>query len=89
MYKKPIDGITIYTKSGCSYCDKAKVRFPYAYVINCDKYLENKDSRKLFLNFIDTLAASKPRTFPMIFVDKKYKGGYDDVKYYFTTDVDF
>lgn len=86
MFEKPKSGYTIYTKSGCKYCDKVKNRFPHAYFINCDKYLENKES---FLNFIDTLTDAKPRTFPMVFVDSKYKGGYDDTKLQFNMNAEF
>ncbi len=86
MFKVPKSGYTIYTKSGCSYCDKVKVRFPDAYFINCDEYLKNKET---FLMFIDTLTNKKPRTFPMVFIDYEYVGGYDDSKLIFNMNADF
>lgn len=79
MFPQPKAGITLYTKSKCSYCTKAKQNFPKAKVINCDNYLSVK--RNDFLAFIDTLTDKKPRTFPMVFKDKEYLGGHDDTKH--------
>ena len=49
MFPQPQTGITLYTKSKCSYCTKAKQNFPKANIINCDKYLSVK--RNDFFSF--------------------------------------
>ena len=79
MIATPTQGYFMYTKSNCSYCKKAKRHFPQAIVVNCDDYL--KEDREGFLLFIDTLTCMKPRTFPMIFHDQQFLGGYDDTKH--------
>lgn len=85
--EKPKDGITIYTKSNCYYCEEIKKILPDAHYINCDIYLEDTDA---FLDFIDTITDQKPTSFPMVFKDKCYIGGYNAIKnMQFTLDADF
>ena len=74
-YKKPRSGYTIYSKSQCNYCDKLKEKMPDAYVINCDDYLEEVDE---FLDFIGTLTDKSPTSFPMVFHDGEFVGGYQE-----------
>jgi ribonucleoside-diphosphate reductase alpha chain len=74
-YKRPKSGITIYSKSQCNYCDKLKEKIPEAYVINCDDYLEEVDD---FLDFIATLTDKNPTSFPMVFHDGEFVGGYKE-----------
>jgi glutaredoxin len=80
-FQRPLkNGYTIYTKSGCSFCIKAKgLLSKYnPYIVNCDSYLsENKD---LFLRYIQTLTMIPYRTFPMIFFDGYFVGGYTEIK---------
>jgi glutaredoxin len=85
---KPSSGFTIYTKSKCSYCTKAKDNFPGALVINCD-YFYKEDKRK-FLETMDKMSGRQPRTFPMIFKEKRYIGGYEDTRDMgFNSNLDF
>lgn len=74
-YKRPRSGYTIYSKSQCNYCDKLKEKMPDAYIINCDEYLEEVDE---FLDFIGTLTDKNPTTFPMVFHDGQFIGGYKE-----------
>ena len=69
---------TIYSKSGCLYCTKARVllqneQVPPLYV-DCDEFLlENKEE---FLNLMKSLIGYEYRTFPMIFKNGRFIGGY-------------
>ena len=79
LYELPCDdNYTIYTKSSCIYCKKAKTLLENEEVkiIDCDDYLiEDKES---FLSFIKNLNDNiEHRTFPIIFHKKKFIGGYD------------
>ena len=74
-YSVPKSGYTIYSKSQCNYCDKVKDKIPEAYVVDCDEYLEDVDE---FLDFIGTLTDKNPTSFPMVFYDGEYVGGYKE-----------
>lgn len=70
---------TIYSKSGCVYCDKAK-RLLYdkpLEVINCDTYLQSDKTE--FLEIMKKLCRQEVSTFPMIFSGKHFIGGYAEL----------
>lgn len=75
-----VSGFVIYGKTNCSYCQKVKTllseyEHEYKYT-NCDEYLvEHKDA---FLEYIERLAGKPYRTFPMIFFNGAFIGGYTD-----------
>lgn len=77
-------GFTIYSKSGCPNCNKAKhllkdnnLNFN---IINCDEYIiEEKEN---FLYFIKKLSQRESKEFPIIFHDGEFIGGYKNVKEY-------
>ena len=72
-------GYTIYSKSNCSYCAKAKMLLA-EYNLNiyiCDSYLLN--DKEEFLNFIKKISGKEHSAFPIIFKDAKYVGGYLDL----------
>lgn len=74
------EGYTIYTKSQCGFCIKSKQLLksePYT-MIDCDEYL--LESKESFLAFIEALCGKPYRTFPMIFKDGKFLGGYNEAK---------
>lgn len=76
-----IDGFTIYTKSGCLMCTKAKDllqsrSLPYT-MIDCDEYL--LDDREGFLLFMKNLANKDVLMFPMICYNGCFVGGYKEM----------
>lgn len=95
MFELPSQqNFTIYSKSGCINCRKVKDllkknNIEYE-IIDCDDYLlEDKDT---FLLFIQSYSVTNWKSFPMVFHDGKFIGGYDEtVKYLdkITTSFDF
>jgi glutaredoxin len=85
MYKLYMDfstpshnGFTIYSKSGCINCVKAK-RFLHDKqllykVVNCDEYII--EDKPAFLYFMNTISGTNVVSFPMIFCDNKFIGGF-------------
>jgi glutaredoxin len=75
-------GYTIYSKSGCPFCTKVKrlleKEAPSPLLVDCDDYLvENKDA---FLAFIKEMAGKEYKTFPMIFHNGDFIGGFTETK---------
>ena len=75
------DKFTIYSKSGCTNCRIVKDLLKNANldyeIIDCDDYLlENK---YVFLSFIQSYSITEWKTFPMVFHNGKFVGGYDEV----------
>ena len=73
---------TIYSKSGCHFCTKAKTLLKEKGIkfimIDCDEYIiENKP---LFLSFIKKLAHKEYTSFPMIFYNGDFIGGYKETE---------
>jgi glutaredoxin len=77
---------TIYTKKGCSYCDKVKellreqereLRF-----VDSTEYISDESSKMRFLNFIkDVGQLEEPyKTFPMVFYEGRFIGGFSQTK---------
>jgi glutaredoxin len=84
-FKDPINvDFTIYSKSGCENCKKVKnllndKDLKYI-IIDCDEYIiEDKQN---FLLFIQNIAKKDCTTFPMVFNNGKYIGGYNETKKY-------
>lgn len=73
---------TIYSKSGCSYCEKAKAALAangLEYVeVRCDDYLA--ENRQLFLDGMKRLTGKDYRTFPMAFSRGVFLGGYVELR---------
>jgi glutaredoxin len=71
---------TVYTKSDCSYCDKIKqLMDEYNETVNyilCDEWLVN--NRILFLNIMRIKTQKDDVTFPIVFFEGKYIGGFDE-----------
>ena len=71
-------GFTIYSKSGCQNCTKVKnlikeKNFLFNVVDSDDYLIEDKEG---FLKFIEDKAETSYRTFPMVFYDGKFVGGF-------------
>jgi glutaredoxin len=91
------NSVTVYSKSGCNNCVNVKnllkdykkkhsdIEFN---IIDCDEYLiEDKSS---FLYFIQNKANEERKIFPIVFINKKFIGGFTETKEYFEkTYLDF
>jgi glutaredoxin len=86
---------TVYTKSKCLYCIKAKYllvdRGFSPLIVDCDEYLANEETKEKFITFINRrmkdAVLNEYRTFPMIFYKEKFIGGYNDLfKYFYDID---
>ena len=71
---------TIYSKSGCINCTAVKKllkeKFFYFQEINCDEYLiEEKEN---FLLFIENKIGKSYKTFPIVFYNGNFIGGYTE-----------
>ena len=79
--EEPSDkSFTIYSKTNCRYCTLVKSllnenKIPFN-EINCDDYLSQ--DKQYFLNFIKEKAKREHeyKTFPMVFCDGKFVGGF-------------
>jgi glutaredoxin len=77
-------GYTIYTKSGCHFCTKAKQLLvkEQIYLVDCDEYLI--EARSQFLEFIKSISGGiDHKTFPIIFYQGNYIGGFADLKVFY------
>jgi glutaredoxin len=81
-YPSPaVNIITIYSKSGCTYCKKSKtfltsINKPFC-MIDCDEFL--LDNKADFLLFIKNLANVDVTSFPIIFNGDTFIGGYNEL----------
>jgi glutaredoxin len=86
----PSNGVfTIYTKSDCVYCTKVKklLENEKTVLVDCDFYLsENRDH---FLATMDSFTKREHRTFPFVFKDETFLGGYDDTVVYMNSMISF
>lgn len=77
---------TVYTKSNCIYCTKVKELLKSNNIdyisINCDEYIQNQINKESFLSQIESLIEKKYRTFPMVFDENNFIGGFVDTKNY-------
>lgn len=102
QFEKPIStGYMIYTKSNCPYCVKVKELLlrnegQEVTIVNCDKYLVEPEVKEKFLEFIQSInGGNQHRTFPIVFYQGKFIGGFTETeKFYtkkniFTIDADF
>jgi glutaredoxin len=83
-FEQPSKGFTIYSKSGCTFCIRVKLLIKEKGLIfntiNCDEYL--LEDKPCFLEFIKQLANKEVNIFPMVFLDGKFIGGYNETKEY-------
>ena len=74
------DGYTILTKDGCKWCVKVKELLPDAKYIVCNIPGDASEEREAFFKEVDALSGTAPRTFPMVFYNKRFIGGYVQTK---------
>jgi len=84
-------GFTIYSKSGCPNClttkNLLKENNLFFKQVNCDDYLlENKE---IFLLFIQNYSTNECKTFPIVFHNGKFIGGYNDTIHYLDKLISF
>ena len=78
-------GYTIFTKSNCTYCTKVKELLQTVqdvHFINCDD-IPKED----LIKFLESKTTQTIRTYPMVFLNGKYIGGYQDTKTFFEFDL--
>jgi glutaredoxin len=77
---------TIYTKSGCPNCSKVKKFLESEsskekpLIVDCDEWLI--EDKPAFLEFIREKAGKECKTFPMVFYNGEFIGGFDEIKTY-------
>ena len=79
-------GYTIYAKSGCAYCTLAKqvLASSTQTIYMCDNlYLEDNT---LFFEFMQEYTKISHKTFPLIFNNGEFIGGYKEIKSQFDLD---
>ena len=78
----------IYTKSGCPNCEKAKklLEKEETIIFNCDQMLKN--NRAEFLLSMETKTRRPFKSFPIIFIDDDYLGGYEELTSHLIFDLD-
>ena len=72
-----LEAYTIYTKRDCMFCDKVKhlLRDKKIVLVECDDI-----DRDEFLEFIDNLTPYCHRTFPYVFKNKVFIGGFTETE---------
>jgi glutaredoxin len=82
---------TIYSKSGCPNCKNVKeyllANEKQFVIIECDEYL--LDHKAAFLEFIMNLISMEWKTFPIVFDNEKFIGGFIDTKVYLEQTLEF
>ena len=93
------EGFTIYTRSGCEFCNRAKElligknRFRGGVnIVECDNYLflndrQRSNKQTSFWNYMATAmhVPASHKTFPVIFYKNKFIGGYSETLEYFSS----
>jgi len=75
----PIDkGYFMYSKSNCKFCKFAKEQLPNLTAVNIDEFIETNKSK--LLDKISTIATVEIKTFPIVFYNGIYIGGYKESK---------
>jgi glutaredoxin len=82
-FEKPLEnGFTIYSKSGCPNCIKAKTLLKdkklLFHIVDCDDYII--EVKTGFLKFIYELTNREIKTFPIIFHDGIFIGGFSETE---------
>lgn len=68
----------MYSKSGCKFCKMAKELLPNVTVVNVDEHIETDKAK--CLDKMATIAEVEIKTFPVIFFNQIFVGGYAESK---------
>ena len=79
-FRIPAQGWIIFTKENCKYCTNAKSLVPEAEYVPCDRFL--RDCRDVFLARMKYLSGREHRTFPMVFHNGNFIGGFAETSKY-------
>lgn len=75
---------TIYTKSNCGFCTKVKKllaeKNESVVIIECDEWIATDGYKELFLYQMENIIGREYRTFPMVFKNKVFVGGFTDTE---------
>jgi|TARA_B110000444_G_C18589631_1_gene477859 glutaredoxin len=71
-------GYFMYSKSGCKFCKMAKELLPNVTVVNVDEHIETDKAK--CLDKMATIAEVEIKTFPVIFFNQIFVGGYAESK---------
>ena len=76
-------GYTVFTKTGCTYCEFVKelLEEEKFTAVNCDEFLT--DQKEAFLVHVEDLAGKPHKTFPMVFHEGRFLGGFTETKKYY------
>ena len=80
-------GFTILTKENCKWCTRVKELVPNAQFILCNVPQAPSKERAEFLRAVDELSGTTPRTFPMVFYNKTFVGGFQETKHFLEREV--
>lgn len=78
MIPPKLTGFTVYTKTGCRYCELVKelLQHESPLLIDADPYLAA--DRDAFLAFITAQGGKGHKTFPMVFLNGVFVGGFTE-----------
>ena len=75
-----LNKFTIYSKSGCPNCIKVKKLLQdkqiHFIIVDCDEFI--LEDKMYFLKFMEKIIGIEYKTFPMVFDNGKFVGGYAD-----------
>jgi glutaredoxin len=80
MFELQDKGYSIFTKENCKWCKKIKLLLPDAHYIHVEIPPPPSKYRQEFFYQIDSLSKQQPRTFPIVFYNKHFIGGYKETK---------
>ena len=84
MFPIPVThGYTVFSKTGCTYCEFVKelLEDETVSVINCDAFLG--EEKAAFLEHVHELAGKPSKTFPMVFYEARFLGGFTETKKFY------
>jgi glutaredoxin len=88
---EPGTDFTIYSKSGCPNCTHVKKllteKNKIFIVVDCDEYII--EDKAALMQFISKLANKEIKSFPIVFDNKEFIGGFAETKDYLQKSLDF